>query len=192
MKLIYQPLKNIWVNQAFGENKVCINADRQIERCDGNNPPLGFWSLYGSQGHKGVDLAARSGQPVFNAQRGVVYHIDTTEKSGIDVRIKSYEKGRRFRHIYEHLKDFTVSVGDQVKTGQVIGHADNTGYSSGNHLHLEVQEYIDGQWVHIDPMEVMEMIPANRILMVNNTITYVKEATAKLADDVANYLRRHY
>ncbi len=40
---------------------------------------------------------------------------------------------------YWHLKSFTVKVGDHVEVGQQIGITDNTGYSSGNHLHFELQ-----------------------------------------------------
>ncbi len=40
---------------------------------------------------------------------------------------------------YWHLKSFSVKVGDHVEVGQQIGVSDNTGYSSGNHLHFELQ-----------------------------------------------------
>lgn len=37
---------------------------------------------------------------------------------------------------YTHLKERFVSVGDKIKKGQIIGEANNTGYSSGTHLHF--------------------------------------------------------
>lgn len=190
MKYLYQPLNSIHINQSFGENKACVNSSNEIINCDGNNPPSGYWSLYGPSGHLGVDLAAGHGMEVYAAQRGTVYHIDTNEKSGLDVRIESEENGIKFRHIYEHLLGYQPRVGDYVKTGQVIGWADNTGYSSGDHLHFQVEQLTDGVWTPIDPMSVMEMIPAKKILLLNNTLTYIAEQIASISDNLADIIRK--
>src|SRR5205085_11550694 len=40
--------------------------------------------------------------------------------------------------IYAHLRGFTVTIGQQVKQGQLIGYSDNTGNSSGPHLHFAI------------------------------------------------------
>lgn len=190
MKIIYQPLKIIFITQPFGANGVCINQFGSLIGCDGTNPPLGFRSLYGPNGHPGVDLAASSRVSCFCAQRGVVYEIDTNKRSGLDVRIESEEGGRKFRHIYEHLSRVDVNVGDIVETGQQIGLPGKTGYATGEHLHFEVRELIQGKWVHIDPMTVMEMTPASKVLVLNHMILAAREALAKLADNLAEFARR--
>ncbi len=50
--------------------------------------------------------------------------------------------------LYGHLTSATVSVGDYVEQGQVIGLIGCTGYSTGSHLHFEV--YVNG--VKTDPL----------------------------------------
>lgn len=191
MKLIYQPLKVMFVTQKFGNNGVCVNnTTGALIGCDGYNPPEGFRSLYGDRGHLGVDLAAGSRVRAFCAQIGVVYDIDTNEKSGLDVRIESEVNGRKFRHIYEHLSRVDVEVGDVIETGQQIGIPGMTGYATGEHLHFQVEEFIQGQWTPIDPMTVMVTVPATKVLAINNTLIYATEAVSKLADDIARFLKR--
>ena len=50
--------------------------------------------------------------------------------------------------IYGHLSDVTVSIGDTVSAGQLIGHVGSTGYSTGPHLHFETRY----NGVRYDPM----------------------------------------
>lgn len=52
---------------------------------------------------------------------------------------------------YAHLSNITVSVGQSVQQGQVIGQAGNTGYSFGAHLHFGLM--INGSWV--DPLNYL-------------------------------------
>jgi murein DD-endopeptidase MepM/ murein hydrolase activator NlpD len=99
MKLIFKPLKPFQISQAFGENKACkpIDGTQKTITCDGHNPPEGWVSLYGPLGHQAIDLYASHGQPVYAAQDGVVYKIDTDAKSGLDVRLEHELKGQKFR-----------------------------------------------------------------------------------------------
>ena len=142
----HRPVNPFRINQSFGDNQACVNDDKKVIYCDGENPPEGYRSLYGSQGHKGLDLRAGHGQRVYASAGGVVCGIDTNPKSGLDVRIQSIFNGRTYRHIYEHLLGYQPQKGDEVKTGELIGWADNTGYSSGNHLHFQLEEWKDGKW----------------------------------------------
>ncbi len=53
---------------------------------------------------------------------------------------------------YAHLSNITVSPGQRVQKGQVIGQAGNTGYSFGAHLHFGLM--INGSWV--DPLQYLD------------------------------------
>lgn len=183
-KPLFRPVKPLGINQGFGENTICVSTDGKnvVIPCDGHKPPKGFQSLYGPAGHLGVDMQATHGQPVYNVMDGVIYKIDTNQKSGLDVRVECEWQGRKFRFIYEHLLGYQYKVGDKVKAGDIIGWADNTGYSSGNHLHFQMEELIGKKWVPIDPMPYMSEYYAQ-------DISSLQEKLARLSELLADLLR---
>ena len=192
---IYQPLKPFIIIQRFGENKACINSDFQttgnikIIGCDGNNPPEGYRSVYGSKGHTGLDLVAYHGQEVYCVLDGIVDFIDANPKSGLDVRIVSEVSGKKYRHVYEHLLGYQPQKGVKISTGQIVGWADNTGYSSGDHLHFQLEEWLNEVWVPVNPEPFIANIFAKDILSLENSLKYVSEQVALLMDRVASFLR---
>jgi murein DD-endopeptidase MepM/ murein hydrolase activator NlpD len=188
-KFIFQPIEPFFINQKFGENLICIDkaTGSRIISCDGNNPPAGYKSLYGPLGHKGVDLRTYHGQPVYAAASGRVSKIDTDPKSGLDVRITFEFEGKVYQYINEHLLGYQVREGQDVRVGDCIGWADNTGYSSGDHLHFEIQEWRNGKWISIDPLLVMEPISA---LKYAGLWRQVKELAAKIAELIADWGHR--
>jgi len=191
-KILFQPIKPFIMNQEFGANRVCISTDgkKTIKSCDGKNPPEGYKSLYGPKGHGGIDLRAEHGQEVYCAQEGIVYRIDTDPRSGLDVGVQSYVNGIQFRHIYEHLMGYQPQVGDKVSVGQLIGWADNTGYSSGDHLHFQFEVFDGKAWVKTDPMPYMDTMFAQDALKRLNTIKYLREQLAKILDNWAYSIRK--
>lgn len=188
MKL-YQPVKPFHVNQKFGENNACVDIETgtKVITADGNNPPAGYRSLYGKGGHGGVDLASYHGQPVYSSHEGKVVLIDTQPKSGLDVRVEFTEGGNTYRIIYEHLLGYQPKIGDMVEVGSLIGWADNTGWSSGDHLHLQLDQLVKGKWVHVDPMQFM----VNKFaLEVAPVLKKLKEVMAQYVDLLSDQLRK--
>ena len=49
---------------------------------------------------------------------------------------------------YAHMSQDRVSVGDEVKAGDILGLEGSTGDSTGPHLHFEVHK---GMWNQINP-----------------------------------------
>lgn len=189
MKPLFQPVKPFIINQRFGENNACVDiaTGRIVITADGNNPPPGYKSLYGPGGHTATDLATTHGQPVYCAIPGTVYAIDTEPRSGLDVRVESIVGGKKYRTIYEHLLGYQVKKGQFAPLGSLIGWADNTGYSSGDHLHFVLQEEINGKWVNIDPLPLMNNTFALDAVPV---LKKLKELMAQLMDLMTDRLRK--
>jgi len=183
-KILFRPVKPLSINQAFGANDACISTDgkQKVITCNGNKPPKGYKSIYGAKGHLGVDLKALHSQPVYCALDGVVYKVDTDAKSGLDVRVESRIGADKYRHIYEHLLGYQPKVGDTIKAGELIGWADNTGWSAGDHLHFQVEKWDGKKWVPVDPMAIMGTIYAQ-------DIRSWKEILARGAELLADLLR---
>jgi murein DD-endopeptidase MepM/ murein hydrolase activator NlpD len=95
--------------------------------------------------HKGVDIAAPPGTPVFSAAAGVVRRADIgtdadDSNGGFGSVIEiDHPNGTYTR--YGHLSGFAsgISVGTRVTGQQLIGFVGNTGISSGPHLHFEIR-----------------------------------------------------
>jgi len=85
--------------------------------------------------HRGLDLAARKGTPVYATGDGIVLRANTSGSYGKVIYINH---GYGYETRYAHLSSFRVAEGDSIKRGQVIGLVGNTGTSLSAHLHYEV------------------------------------------------------
>ncbi len=91
--------------------------------------------------HSGVDITAGgiNNEPIYAAQSGEVIFAGTKGGYGNYIIV---DHGKGITTCYAHCNSIGVSVGQQVKQGQVIGKVGSTGASTGPHLHFEVR--IDG------------------------------------------------
>lgn len=129
MKLILQtPVVPLHINQIFGVDKTT-------------------YSRFGLAGHNGLDLRSYHGQPVYAAHNGVAnYEIDNSGGHGVDIlSTEKYDQGyarTRYWHLCDPKKEPQYKSPIQgkknvkVKAGDLIGYADNTGFSTGDHLHF--------------------------------------------------------
>lgn len=86
--------------------------------------------------HYGMDFSAPIGTPVYATGDGEVVRADN-RSSGFGNHIR-VDHGSGYITLYAHLSDYNVTVGQEVKRGDVIGYVGNTGRSRGPHLHYEV------------------------------------------------------
>lgn len=92
----------------------------------------------GSELHSGIDIAIHSGAPVVATADGRVTQSGPAGGYGILVQV---DHGNGLTTLYGHNSKVAVSVGQQVKKGQVISYAGSTGRSTGPHVHYEVRQH---------------------------------------------------
>lgn len=86
--------------------------------------------------HKGVDIDAVEGTPIRAAASGVITRVGWNGGYGLMVEIFHREG---VSTIYAHLSKILVSVGQEVKKGEIIGNIGMTGVATDPHLHYEVR-----------------------------------------------------
>lgn len=99
---------------------------------------------YNGKGHNGIDLGAPEGTKVVAALSGTVLGTGNTDLSHDSKGSQCYSYGKwvYVQHdnglgtIYGHLSVISVSKGDRVSTGQLLGYSGQTGYATGPHLHF--------------------------------------------------------
>ena len=119
MSLIH-PVKKVYITQKWG-----VNAD--------------IYKRFGLSGHNGVDYRIFSeagnravyGRSFAPHDGKIIEAYNDGAGYGWYVKIENDKEGS----ILAHHKELMVRVGDVVKQGDLIGITDNTGWSTGPHLH---------------------------------------------------------
>ncbi|MFA9200644.1 MAG: M23 family metallopeptidase [Cypionkella sp.] len=102
--------------------------------------------LGGTRAHKGIDLAAPTGTPIYATADGTVGKAEWFSSYGLFVAI---DHGGELETRYAHMSRIAVAPGQRVRKGEVIGYVGSTGRSTGPHLHYEVR--VAGQAVNPVP-----------------------------------------
>jgi murein DD-endopeptidase MepM/ murein hydrolase activator NlpD len=90
------------------------------------------------QWHHGQDFSTPYGTEVFATGSGKVIEAGWSGGLGNCIVI---DHGYGYRSTYGHLSNMKVSVGLNVKRGDLIGHTGSTGTSTGPHLHYQIDLY---------------------------------------------------
>jgi murein DD-endopeptidase MepM/ murein hydrolase activator NlpD len=90
-----------------------------------------------AKAHRGIDLAAPEGSPIFAAQSGVVKSVGERGGYGLAVEV---EHAGGVTTLYGHASETLVQVGDQIEKGQAIARVGHSGRATGDHLHFEVRQ----------------------------------------------------
>ena len=98
-----------------------------------NSPVYKTWKF-----HKGIDLAAEEGTPVYACKAGTVSTILANDPVFGNCIILSHNNG--FASVYAHLSKISVKKDKFVNAGTIIGHVGQTGLATGPHLHFEIRQ----------------------------------------------------
>ena len=101
---------------------------------------------YGGR-HRGVDICAPAGTPIYASAGGTVTKAGYNKAGagtgyGYSVIINH---GGGYSSVYAHCLSLTVSAGQTVRQGQLIGYLGSTGRSTGNHCHFEIR--LNGSYI---------------------------------------------
>lgn len=147
--------------------------------------PVGYTyiSRYMSSSHRGDDLCAERGTPVYAAQDGVVQYASFHYSYGNFVELDhgTGVDGHRWTTLYAHMDDLAVEPGQTVKAGELIGHVGSTGNTTGNQVHFEMQvddilvepsyftNYPNGDANELTAEKVEEFLAGNKNFVAGNS-----------------------
>ena len=107
------PLDKIFITQYWGENPET-------------------YKRFGLRGHNGLDFRASNRTKVYAPHSGKILEATTDPNGyGLYLKIQNEKEGS----VLGHLDVVLVVVGDSVKEGDFVAYSDNTGFSTGPHLH---------------------------------------------------------
>ena len=86
--------------------------------------------------HRGIDFAGKIGTELMAVAPGRV--VSAGERVGYGTTVE-IDHGLGFTTLYAHLSQITVSRGDWVRPGTVVGLGGSSGRSTGPHLHYEIR-----------------------------------------------------
>lgn len=171
LKLIH-PVKEVFITQRFGEHAVDYTQ-------------IGL-----QNGHNGYDYRASTGTEILAMHDGTVTFTGEDGGGGLTLVIRTdemfeYNGGESFfKTIYCHLKkdSFKVKPGDKVKAGQVVALANNTGFSTGPHLHIGLKPIYKGeqdwQWFNLESQNgffgAIDPTPYLPITQIKNKYTFTR------------------
>ena len=110
-------------------------GDFPYNQCFGGNPDM--YAKFGLNGHNGVDWGIPNGIQLVSPFNGEISEVGS-DPSGYGLYCKIRNMDMLCYVIYGHQKQIVVTQGQKVVKGQLVGYSDNTGNSTGPHLHLGV------------------------------------------------------
>lgn len=127
--------------------------------------------------HRGLDIAtptADGNVPLYSMCNGTLLVNKWNDSYGNYIIIKDNTTGIGF--LYAHMQySSPLKVGESVEIGQYVGNEGTTGNSTGIHLHLEMQDISNNDWIfnadiskYINPADFMSIPNTQGISAIYN------------------------
>lgn len=132
------------------------------------------------EAHHGMDISWSGTHYVIASSRGKVYGVHTgcdnngSLSSSCNGGYGNYiviEHANNIYTIYAHLQpnSITLNTGDEVKQGQVIGIMGNSGRSTGQHLHFQVEVGARSSDNAVDPLNYVSATNPRPVTVTTDT-----------------------
>lgn len=117
-----------------------INGAQQVMTCPTGHPVsfIDSWGFPRSGGrtHKGVDMMAAKGTPIYAVADGHVQRAYWNRLGGLSI---NFIDSLGHKYYYAHLDSVYVTDGQQMKVGELMGTVGNTGNAQSTPPHLHFQ-----------------------------------------------------
>ncbi len=113
------------IGAPVAQMRITSNYGMRKDPCDGKQ-----------KRHRGIDFAGKIGTELMAVAPGRV--VSAGERVGYGTTVE-IDHGLGFTTLYAHLSQITVSRGDWVRPGTVVGLGGSSGRSTGPHLHYEIR-----------------------------------------------------
>ncbi len=152
--------------------------------------PNPIYKPFGFTAHNGVDFKLGKDAKLVAPHGGVVSQIGWQPNgAGLYICIRSVEPYGFADGLYfvestmMHLAATKLSVGTEVRAGDEIAVADNTGFSTGPHTHWRLQrlKLVRGRWVVVDKNDAQNSIDPMMYLAKQTRFTFTRDL--QLGDD---------
>lgn len=124
---------------AWGATRLQKGFDGPLQEGYYIRPVKGCVRTQGLHGRNGVDIGCPVGTPLLAAASGTVIVARTGGWNGGFGNYIVIKHPNGTQTLYGHLQKVSVTTGESVSQGQVIGAVGNTGRSTGSHVHFEVR-----------------------------------------------------
>lgn len=142
----FYPLKNGAAVASYGDHRFYSKDDKPVSES---------W-------HLGLDLASTSQAEIQTSNDGVVVLAKNNGIYGVNIVIYH---GLGLYSIYAHCSNTSVEVGNQVKSGDIIGKTGVSGLAFGDHLHFGIniqgidvrpEEWMDPKWMKENIFQILD------------------------------------
>lgn len=159
-----------------------FDEEYPITQIFGVNPQM--YAQFGYKGHNGIDYGLPNWTPVLAPHSGKIIEAALDSSGyGLYVKIENDIEGS----VLGHFAELRVGVGDIVTEGQLVAYSDNSGNSTGPHLHWGYyripRDRQNGYGGFIDQTSYIGVTNSSTIPMNNDS----NKATQ--VDAVLNYLK---